>query len=80
MASVHAVETARETDSEALCENPVCAVRFPQTGLKMEPRRFCSDGCRQQASVIRRAARLLIPLGQEKTWQTLNFILKNGGN
>src|SRR5262245_38366949 len=65
--SVHAVETA----SLRGCESPLCSVRFPQTGLQIEPRRFCSGRCRQQASIIRRAAALLVPLGKEKTWELL---------
>jgi hypothetical protein len=35
--SVHAVETVEITVSEAVCESPLCDVRFPQTGLKIEP-------------------------------------------
>src|SRR5262245_27486504 len=59
LGSVLAVETACLRG----CESPVCSVRFPQTGLQIEPRRFCSGRCRQQASIIRRAAALLVPLG-----------------
>ena len=57
--TVHAVETMEVTGSEPVCESPLCDVRFPQTGLKIEPRRFCCDECRQQASLIRRVAVLL---------------------
>src|SRR5688500_11633275 len=56
--SVHAVETASLPDSPTGCESPLCDVRFKQTGLKIEPRRFCSDQCKQHASIIRRAAKL----------------------
>jgi hypothetical protein len=55
LASVHAVETPLLQ----VCENPLCAVQFPESGLKIEPRRYCSPQCRQQASLIRRAAALL---------------------
>lgn len=58
-ASVHALETASSTDSEQVCESPLCDIRFPQTGLAIEPRRFCSSKCRQQTSILRRAANLL---------------------
>jgi hypothetical protein len=38
------------------CESPVCEVQFEQTGIvRMEPRRYCSDGCRQDAWILRRA-------------------------
>jgi hypothetical protein len=55
LASVHAVETALLQ----VCENPLCTVEFRESGLKIEPRRYCSPECRQQASLIRRAAALL---------------------
>jgi hypothetical protein len=73
---VHAVETALLKSSEVSCESPLCDVRFPQTGLKMEPRRFCSNSCRQAASLIRRVAVLLVPLGKEKAWEALAASVK----
>ena len=59
MDTVHAVEMASSLDSETVCENPLCDVRFQQTGLAISPKRFCCDECKQQASIIKRAARLL---------------------
>jgi len=59
---VHDVETPFLKEAESvtdICANPLCDVRFEQTGLAMKPRRFCSDECKQQASIIRRAASLL---------------------
>jgi hypothetical protein len=55
LASVHAVETALLQ----VCQNPLCTVEFPESGLKIEPRRYCSPECRQQVSLIRRVAALL---------------------
>jgi hypothetical protein len=55
---VHDVETPSLKDSES-CGNPLCAKRFPRSGLKIKPRRFCSDDCKQAASILRRAANLL---------------------
>jgi hypothetical protein len=40
------------------CENPLCGVLFPQSGLVINPRLFCSDQCKQQASLIRRVSAL----------------------
>jgi hypothetical protein len=57
--SVHAVESISLTGSETVCESPFCDVRFPPSGLEIEPRRFCSGECRQQASLIRRVSKLL---------------------
>ena len=56
---MHAVETGLETDSETICESPLCDVRFKQTGMTISPKRFCCDECKQQASIIKRASRLL---------------------
>ena len=53
--TVHCVETP----ALKRCGNPLCQNRFPQSGLPANPRRFCSDTCKQQASIIRRAAALL---------------------
>jgi hypothetical protein len=72
MDTVHAVEMASSLDSETVCENPLCTVHFPRSGLAMSPKRFCCDGCRQQASLIRRVAALLEPLGKEKAWEVLS--------
>jgi hypothetical protein len=42
------------------CQSPVCEVRFEQTGvMRLEPRKYCCDQCRQDAWVIKRAAKLL---------------------
>src|SRR4030095_13570327 len=57
--SVHAVGSSKLTGSEPICESPLCDVSFPQTGLEIEPRRFCSSDCRQHASLIRRVRKLL---------------------
>jgi len=52
---------ARNDSGEALsCQSPVCEVRFEQTGvMRLEPRKYCCDQCRQDAWVIKRAAKLL---------------------
>jgi hypothetical protein len=71
--SVHAAISISSSspDIDIVCESPLCAVRFPQSGLKIEPRRFCSDACRQHASIIRRAARLLAGLSDESMLEIL---------
>jgi hypothetical protein len=35
------------------------------------PKRFCGDPCKQQASILRRAAALLIDLGKDQAWSVL---------
>ena len=69
--SVHAVDSAELKGSELICESPLCDVRFPQTGLEIEPRRFCSSDCRQHASLIRRVATLLADVSDEKALEIL---------
>src|SRR5262249_62084505 len=69
--SVDAVEMALLKNSEMVCENPLCDVRFPQTGMAISPKRFCCNKCKQQASVIKRAAALLVPLGKERAWEII---------
>jgi len=71
MPTVHAAEMASLKDSETVCESPLCDNRFPQTGLRIEPRRFCSDRCRQQASLIRRVGALLNDLPDEEVIRIL---------
>jgi len=58
---VHDVETASLKDSES-CLSPLCTNRFAPSGLKIKPRRFCSEICKQQHSIIHRAAVLLAGL------------------
>jgi hypothetical protein len=74
LGTVHAVETVEITVSEAVCESPLCDLRFPQTGLKIEPRRFCCGECRQQASLIRRVAALLEGLPDDEALRVLRGV------
>ena len=69
--TVHAVEMALLKESEMICENPLCDVRFTQTGMAISPKRFCCDKCKQQASLIKRTAGLLVPLGKERAWEII---------
>ena len=66
---------ASAKDSETACESPLCDVRFEQTGLAMSPRRFCSDTCKQQASLIRRVAALLAGLEDSQVLEILRMRL-----
>jgi hypothetical protein len=47
-------------DSEVSCESPLCDVRFPQTGLKME----CFADPQGGSAPV--------PLGKDKAWQALD--------
>lgn len=64
---------ASSLDSETVCENPLCDVSFPQTGMAISPKRFCSDTCKQQASLIHRVAALLAGLEDSRVLEILRM-------
>jgi hypothetical protein len=66
MASVNALEKAQTGVSLQLCESPVCGVRFKQGGLEISRKRFCSNECKMDAWVLRRAIKLLEGLSDEE--------------
>lgn len=69
---VHDVETASLKGIETeRCGNPLCDASFEQTGLAIKPRRFCSDQCKQQASLIRRVAALFDGLPDARVIEVL---------
>jgi hypothetical protein len=51
--------TAFLKDVETVCGGPGCTNRFGASGPQVRPRQYCSHRCRQRASVIKRAARIL---------------------
>jgi len=61
--------------SSERCLNPFC-------DNPMEPKRkhaavkfYCSAKCAETVSILRRAAVKLLPLGKERAWEILTFIL-----
>jgi hypothetical protein len=75
LSSVHAVEPPFPEGSEIPCGNPLCSVMFKARGVaNSPPKRFCGDPCKQQASILRRAAALLIDLGKDQAWSVLEKI------
>jgi hypothetical protein len=59
MPSINAVETPLPMGSEKVCENPLCQVRFLPAGMAISPKKFCSESCRMNAWILKRAATLL---------------------
>jgi hypothetical protein len=59
LSSVHAVETAFPEGPEIACGNPLCSTTFKPGSVANSPKRFCDNPCKQQASILRRAAKLL---------------------
>ena len=39
--------------------------------IEASPKRFCCDRCKQQESLVRRVAALLVPLGKDEAWTVL---------
>jgi hypothetical protein len=75
--SVEAVQAqCREPgDISVRCLSPVCT-NLVSPKLKFAPaKHYCSPDCAQTVSILRRAAALLRPLGKERSWEPINFIL-----
>jgi hypothetical protein len=68
---VNDVETPSLTGSSTVCESPVCSVEFEPSGLEIKPKRFCSDQCKMNSWVIRRAAKLLEGIPIERVTEIL---------
>ena len=55
------------------CQNPLCENRIEPIadGWRRTERRHCSEACKQRASIIKRAAKLLEGLSDEKALKVL---------
>jgi len=71
LSSVHAGKTPFPAGSEIVCGNPLCSVTFTPSGIAASPKRFCAPSCKQQASLLRRAAKLLEALPDEQAIEIL---------
>jgi hypothetical protein len=65
------VETASSHEAATVCASPVCSVSFKQTGMKIKPRRYCSDECKLDAWAFKRVSKLLEGLADERVIQIL---------
>jgi hypothetical protein len=63
----------RERCHSPICHNPLEPI---ENGWRRTERLHCSDKCRQDASIIHRAAAALVPLGKDKAWQILKSRLE----
>jgi hypothetical protein len=61
------------------CQNPICGnpVEPIKAGWRRTERLYCSDKCRQDASLIRRVAAVLVPLGKEQAWKALGVAIND---
>jgi hypothetical protein len=57
--TVYSVEAPILKESETVCASPLCSNRFKPGGMAASPKRHCSEQCRQECSIIKRAAKLL---------------------
>src|SRR5262245_5424972 len=71
LSSVHALETAFPEGCEIVCANPLCSITFKPGGVPNNPKRFCGGSCKQQASILRRAAKLLEALPDDQAIRIL---------
>ncbi len=74
LSSVHGVETVFPEESEIVCGNPLCSTKFKPSGVANSPKRFCADPCKQQASILRIAAKLLGALPDDQVIRILREI------
>lgn len=71
--TVHDVETAELRGSLRVCDNPLCDVSFPESGLACKPKRFHCEECKQQASLIRRVSALLEGLTDDEALRIIRW-------
>ena len=69
--SVHGIEDGQAEVSLNTCENPLCRTKYQPTCLPWVKQRYCSDPCRQQMSIIRRAAKLFEPVPRLRVLEIL---------
>ena len=65
------------TGISGACLNPVCGKPIepiPKATWRRTPRRFCSDQCKSDASILRRAAALLAPYDMVQAWEMLRAL------
>jgi hypothetical protein len=73
--SVEALQGQCREPEPVRCLNPVCD-NLVSPKLKFAPAKYyCSPDCAQTVSILRRAAALLRPLGKDRAWELINFIL-----
>ena len=54
-----------------LCLNPLCNNPVEPKRKHAPVKHYCCAECTQEASILKRAAALLLPSGKEKAWQAL---------
>jgi hypothetical protein len=53
------------------CGNPLCSVKLEGNRSRGTERQFCDDRCRLTRWILKRAAKLLAPLEQSRSWEIL---------
>jgi len=74
LGSVHAKEMAFTEGSQIACGSPLCSNTFKPGGVANSPKRFCGDPCKQHASILRRAAKLLEAMSDDQAIRILRAI------
>jgi hypothetical protein len=60
------------------CRNPLCTLKFEGKRSRGTERRFCDDRCRLIHWILKKAAKLLAPLEQSRSWEILLKLSKEG--
>jgi hypothetical protein len=45
------------------CASPLCTEQFEQSGMRINPRRYCSERCRQDVWILKRAKQMVDHVG-----------------
>lgn len=62
------------------CQNPICGVKLDLEGKPKRKRRFCSEECKINGWVLKRAGELLSSLPAERKLDILAGLLSSNGN
>jgi hypothetical protein len=51
------------------CRNPLCSRKFEGNRSRGTERQFCDDRCRLTRWILKKAAKLLAPIEQARSWE-----------
>jgi hypothetical protein len=60
------------------CRNPLCSVKLQGSRSRGTQRQFCDDRCRLIHWILKKAAKLLAPIEQSRSWEILLKLSREG--
>jgi hypothetical protein len=60
------------------CCNPLCNLKLERNRSRGTQRQFCDDRCRLTRWILKKAAKLLAPLEQSRSWEILLKLSREG--